>query len=378
MKRNEIKKGAPPTAIGLAPHNTSSPLVKYYITKSLDCQQSDECELIAKFAPKRADCVKLSDSYARLGELRKAYCTADCGTFLQYAHGVDDSGAVDPHGRLHSANFCRDRLCPMCAWRRTLKIYSQVSQIMFAMGSSFDYLFLTLTVPNCAPCALSDTISHLFRGFDRLFKRTRVKSAVQGYFRALEVTRNAENNTYHPHLHIILAVNPDYFSNGYIPHPEWLQMWRDAYGDQSITQVDIRRARAKAPGSDGLASAVAEIAKYAVKSGDYLTSDLSLTDSIISTLSRALRGRRLVHFGGIMRQVAKALKLDDPEDGDLINIGEELHPYVAQLIITYHWSAGCYGVLSREVVSLDAAEVIPDVPEGSVMYLNLDYKDGKK
>ena len=79
-----------------------------------------------------------------------------------------------------------------------------------------------------------------------------------------------------------------------------------------------------------------------------------------------------------MRQVAKALKLDDPEDGDLINIGEELHPYVAQLIITYHWSAGCYGVLSREVVSLDAAEVIPDAPEGSVMYLNLDYKDGKK
>ena len=31
--------------------------------------------------------------------------------------------------RLHGANFCRNRLCPMCNWRRSLKMYSQVSQI---------------------------------------------------------------------------------------------------------------------------------------------------------------------------------------------------------------------------------------------------------
>ena len=48
---------------------------------------------------------------------------AECGDTLAFLR--DASGKK----RLHSANFCRNRLCPMCNWRRSLKMYSQVSQI---------------------------------------------------------------------------------------------------------------------------------------------------------------------------------------------------------------------------------------------------------
>lgn len=370
MKKD--KKEAPLTAIRRTSISSSAELVHYYSTDLEACQESEIFELSTKFAPKRKDAELLSASYERLRERGRAVRVAECGTLVQFAHAVDSGGVVDSHGRLCSANFCRDRLCPLCAWRRTLKIYSQVSQIVSVIESKCQFLFLTLTIPNCSAEELSRTITKLMRGFDRLMKLKKVKTAVCGFFRALEVTRNAEQDTYHPHFHVILAVSPKYFKGkDYIRQDEWLQMWRDSYGDETITQVDIRRARGKS-GSDDLASAVAEMAKYTVKSSDYLTSDESTTDRIVLTLAGALKGRRLVHFGGIFKEIAKKLKLDDPEDGDLIHIGEELHPAVAQLILTYRWGIGLYKLEKRELFALDASQLIDGASEGSMAYLDLD------
>lgn len=366
------KTEAPLTAIRRTSNETSSELISNYSTKAVTCQPTEAMELVTKFAPKRTDGEKLSQSYARLGETRKAERCSDCGTWLQFSHSVDSNGAIDPHGRLVYANFCRDRLCPLCSWRRTLKIFSQVSKIMTVIEQDYEFLFLTLTVPNCTPEELPHTITKLMKGFDRLMKRKRIKTAVRGFFRALEVTRNSKNDTYHPHFHVILAVGKKYFKGtDYIPQAEWLQTWRDCYGDQSITQVDVRRARGK-DGTGDLGSAVSEIAKYSVKSGDYIKSDEAQTDRIVAVLAGALRNRRLTQYGGIFKDVAKALKLDDPEDGDLIHVNDELHPAVAQLVFTYKWSVGCYKIERRELVSLDASQFVDDVPEGSIVLLDLD------
>ena len=35
----------------------------------------------------------------------------------------------DKNKNLDQVNFCKDRLCPMCAWRKSLKIFGQISQI---------------------------------------------------------------------------------------------------------------------------------------------------------------------------------------------------------------------------------------------------------
>ncbi len=315
------------------------------------------CEIDSKFAPKRKKSVLLSESYTRIGYDSKASRVASCGTELSFAHTISPDGVVSEDGKLHSANFCKDRLCPMCAWRRSYKIFGQVSRIMEHIGDKYEYLFLTLTVPSVPAEELTETISRLVKAWSNLIRQKPFKTAVRGFFRALEVTRNNDPDSksyklYHPHFHVVLAVPKSYWNNCYITHDQWLEMWRKAYKDDSITQVDIRKAKSKdayqkagaQEAINMLSSAVAEIAKYAVKDTDYIhESDPALTDEIVTTLAGALARRRLTAYGGCFDDAFQKLKLDDAEDGDLVHINDEtINPALALLIVKYGWTAGAY------------------------------------
>lgn len=347
--------------------------MEYDTTNLVECQDTPEQELQEKFVPKKLQSELLAQSYSRIGYDSKAFRVADCGTFLEFARTIGRGSEGVPRGvptgnlagtqtanvskfKLHNANFCRDRLCPMCSWRRSYKIFGQVSQIMNVIGNKYAYLFLTLTVPNCAPEKLSQAITDVQKAWNRLIGYKRFETAVKGFFKALEVTRNAKVNTYHPHLHVVLAVDKKYFKGkDYISRDEWLSMWQKATKDDSITQVDIRRAKSKQT-ADGeqavqaLSSAVAEIAKYAVKSADYLINDdTRLTDEIVGVLVPALAQRRLCSFGGVFDEVRKQLQLDDAEDGDLIHLDGELNSDIAVQIYRYGWSAGAYKLIEVTV-----------------------------
>lgn len=74
---------------------------------------------------KRENTEKLKIAYDVINP-KKAERLEHCATYLEYEVSV-----VDPNKkRLRRGNFCKVRLCPMCAWRRSLKIYSQMSSIM--------------------------------------------------------------------------------------------------------------------------------------------------------------------------------------------------------------------------------------------------------
>lgn len=340
----------------------------YYSTENANCQDSvremcSECiELDTKFTPKRLSSLLLSASYGRLGESSKAQRVADCGTFLEFAHAIDANGVMDEKGKLHNANFCRDRLCPMCSWRRSYKIFAQVSQIMSLIGGKYKFIMLTLTVPNCAPDELSETVQRLFGAWGNLIRRKAFKKAVKGFFRALEVTRNKNNGTYHPHFHCILAVPLDYAeSDLYISRDEWLNMWRKCYQDESIISLDVRMAKGKNAETENcveaLSSAVAEIAKYAVKSSDYLIADdEALTDDIVSRLGSALKNKRLATFdrNGAFHNAREELQLDDAEDGDLVHLTDKIDPSLAYMIVRYGWSAGAYKMLDSYIKQLES------------------------
>lgn len=332
--------------------------IEQYTTKTAVCQVelpemcTEYTELEQKFAPKHISSIHLSESYRRIGYESKADRVFECGTFLEFAHSLEADGTVSEKGKLYNANFCKDRLCPMCAWRRSYKIFSQVSRIMVCIGPKYKFLMLTLTVPNCAPERLSETLERLFRAWSSLIRQKAFRGAVRGFFRALEITYNKQTNTYHPHFHAVLAVPLEYSpcEDFYISHDKWLDMWRKAYGDKNIVSVDIRVAKSKCKEADkcvdALSSAVAEIAKYSVKSSDYLfQGDDDLTDSIVGCLSVALHGRRLAHFGGVFADIAKQLKLDVDND-DLIRLDDTIDPSLAVMIVRYGWSAGVYKLIS--------------------------------
>lgn len=272
---------------------------------------------------------------------RKANRLLDCSTLLMF-------NILDEHTsrlKLKSMNSCRVRLCPVCAWRRTLKISSHAKKIFSYLEGNYSdtyiYLLLTLTVPNCLGNVLYDTITHLMKSFDRLMKRKEVKNIVRGWYRGLEVTHNHNINsksydTYHPHFHVLLVVDKSYLCNksverGYISRECWLKLWQECCRDESITQVDIRAVKPKKVNksddvlsSNGLLSAICEITKYAVKDKDYIIPyDWDLSQDIVSVLDKALDHRRLVAWGGILKEIKNKLSLDDEIDGDLVHIDDD-------------------------------------------------------
>lgn len=318
---------------------------------------SETLELFDKFAPKHRQSLSLSESYDRLGFSSKSIRVRDCGTSLVFSHAILPDGSPSPDGHLVQANFCRERLCPMCAWRRSYKIFGQVSQIMEQIGSSYRFVFLTLTAPNCSGSELKSTLDRFFKSWGKLIRRSFFQRSVLGYFRALEVTRNKSTGTYHPHFHCVLAVPLGYLSpRFFVSRDKWLNAWRECYGDERIISVDVRFARGKTQDgvecSEALSSAVAEIAKYSVKSSDYLVpSDFRLTDDIVLTLTEALHGRRLAQFGGVFASTAQVLKLDDVEQGDLVHLDSEIDPSLAQMIVRYQWSTGVYKMVSSTLLT---------------------------
>lgn len=358
--------------------------------KKQECQV--EKEIKKRFLPRKQESLLLSESYARIGcdyfnnslevegnaYIKRAERVSECGTFLEWGRTINDEY------KLHNANFCRDRLCPMCSFRRSYKIFSQVSSVMDVIENDYNFLFLTLTVPNVYGWELSKKIDKMNNAFTHKLRRHPLfKKVVKGYFRALEITHdnepnitakmynkkkeyynrqclsvgdvNPNYNKFHPHFHCILAVNKSYFQKSYIKHDEWLQMWRDAMDDQTITQVDIRKCKPKGEKLTkselqtykSLSSAVSEVAKYSVKSDSYIIkNNEELTDETVKHLSKILAGRRLCSMGGIFKstyaQIKKDLKLDDMEDGDLIHVEAKLRTDIFIQIYRYEWTAGAY------------------------------------
>lgn len=268
-----------------------------------------------------------------------------CGSYLVFADVVDrETGEASR--KLAAAEFCRDRLCPMCSWRKSLVTFSQVSQIMDRVDETRPGLvpiFLTLTVRNCAGLELGDCVTHLLRSWSRMMNKAGNRKPYrvsEGWFRALEITYNRESDTWHPHIHAIVLVREDYFDatkDDYISHDDWVAEWRWALRADYDPSVDVRTVKG------GQAKAIAEVAKYTVKPGEWLDlDDGEGTDERVELLARVLKGRRLTAFGGLMKEVRAQLKQEDAEVADLVHTGEDA-PARGDLVVAldrYEWQIG--------------------------------------
>lgn len=261
----------------------------------------------------------------------------ECGDTLVFLR--NDSGEK----RLHSANFCRNRLCPMCNWRRSLKMYSQVSQItdkILAIKKA-RFIFVTLTVRNPDGAHLAETIDLMNKGFKYITSKSQTfapakkfKESLQGYLKAIEITYNSVDDTYHPHIHCIFQVRPSYFSRDYITKNGWIELWQKAMGLDYSPSVKVETIK------NSTAKAVAEVAKYPTKSADLLKikNEEQAVQALI-VLAKTMKGRRLITFGGDFAAVKRELKLDDIETGDLINTEQETENFNPVAKVIYRWRA---------------------------------------
>lgn len=277
--------------------------------------------------------------------------------------------------RLHDAAFCRVRLCPMCQWRRSLKLGFQARAVISAAnaaktsrdGAGYGWLMLTLTVRNVPGSDLGHTLDHLHAALNKMQHCQQWKAAVQGWMRATEITRNYNSRspwygTYHPHLHLLLCVNKRYFkSAAYISRDGWQKLWQHYADTDYPPEVDVRAIRDKKTGklaqeedAASISGAVAETSKYIAKPAAYLSpEDAAGSLDAVKVLDLATESRRLTAWGGVLKDTARRLKLDDVETGDLIHIDEEDSgdpvADAAAEYISYAWSVGARDYLQMGI-----------------------------
>lgn len=322
-----------------------------------------QSEIASRWTPKR----ELTDLLVSIYD----HLTADQDIDISAArvHRLDNCGSYLEFGfspellkwKLKSANFCRDRLCPMCQWRKSLKMFSQVSSVMNWLSASASYkscryAFLTLTLKSCSDAELKDNINVLLSGFGELTHHSKIfrKKVVAGTFRALEITRNKKTGLWHPHLHVILALTSNYFKHGlgfYMTHDQWSELWGKCIDADYNPVIDIRMIKSYKPENcisteELYSKAIAEVTKYAVKGSDFIDPlDLNKTTENVKTLLKSITGKRLYSFTGCFFEARKALKLDDIEEGDLVNTDpdqDQVNIELANMIIKYQWKGGVY------------------------------------
>ncbi|MGW7856031.1 protein rep [Staphylococcus xylosus] len=260
----------------------------------------------------------------------------DCNTFLSF---VADKTLEKQ--KLYKANSCKNRFCPVCAWRKARKDALGLSLMMqyIKQQENKEFIFLTLTTPNVMSDELENEIKRYNNSFRKLIKRKKVGSVIKGYVRKLEITYNKKRDDYNPHFHLLIAVNKSYFTDKryYISQQEWLDLWRDVTGISEITQVQVQKIR------QNNNKELYEMAKYSGKDSDYL-----INQKVFDVFYNSLKGKQVLVYSGLFKEAKKKLK-----DGDLDYL-KEIDPteYIYQIF--YIWKQKEY--LASELYDLTEQE----------------------
>ncbi len=260
----------------------------------------------------------------------------ECNTFLSF---VADKTLEKQ--KLHKSNLCKNRFCPVCAWRKARKDALGLSLMMQYIKQKEDkqFIFLTLTTPNVTVEHLESEIKNYNKALKKMIERKKVKSIIKGYVRKLEITYNQKRDDYNPHFHVLIAVNKSYFTDKryYISQKEWLELWRDVTGNQAITQVHVQKVK------QNNNKELYEMAKYSGKDSDYL-----VNQKVFDAFYKALKGKQVLVYSGLFKDARKKLK-----NGELDYLKEsDPTEYIYQIF--YVWNQKEY--LASEIYDLTEEE----------------------
>lgn len=317
-------------------------------------EQDFNQELKSKFLPKKRLSRKVAAVYHALGDEGRAKKVYNCSDVIEVVKL--DTGEI----KLSNVHFCKDQFCPLCAWRKELKMYNQCKKVVdHIKKDEYSFIFITLTVRNCKcdPKVLKATINDMNKGYNKLIRRSCYKSAFKGVLKTLEVTYDGDKlitpsmykrkkeyyvrhnlrigdpnptfDTLHPHFHLLVAVPKNYFTSElYIKQEDLLQDWAEVCNLAYAPSVRIQKVTNKKISKKGkvyihdFSSAVAELAKYPVKCTDYLKYDNETNKKVLNAVSVALYRVKMFIFTGVLKQARQELQLSDIDD-DLLNIDDD-------------------------------------------------------
>ena len=275
----------------------------------------------------------------------------NCNHFMRYY--------TDKHfekRKLMQANSCKNRFCPICAWRKAHKDAMKHMIILkkLALDKKYAFLFVTLTAPSVSGERLREELDDYAKAFKRFSETKAFEKINVGYIRKLEITYNENRNDYHPHYHLLICVNKSYFtSKNYIKHEKWLTMWQIAKRDNNITNVDVRKVN-----SD---NAFLEISKYTAKDSEYMKNDDKKGD-IFSVLYDSMKGKQAITYNKIFKELNLKYK-----SGSLDYLKElDETKYVFKVI--YKWFKNHYEEIeSVELTETELSEI--DTVNDEILFL---------
>lgn len=233
---------------------------------------------------------------------------------------------VKDNGTVSALNSCKNRVCTICNWRNARKKFSIMKQIFEIVDEQIhlEYLLVTCTIKNVKAEKLSATISDMMAAVNRMQSSRHWKKRVKAYVRNMEITYNKGKNNFHPHIHYIIGVPSDYYTNPdlYWKTYHWRKLWEESMQIDYNSQYDLEPIKR---GTD-LEHSLCEISKYAVK----MTSAVKQkSPEVVHQLMLSMRRRRLIAYGGLFKEAFKAIRADRKNGADADNNGRpEGTPYI--------------------------------------------------
>lgn len=297
---------------------------------------------LVKWSDKKRQNLKISNKMIDAGFPERGTRMRFCGQYLDLRYCPDCGKSI-----VSSANLCRDRLCPTCSWRLSLKRFAEMCNTISYINDldTFDAGFLTLTVKNCKPENLRFTLDMMAKAWNRMRADRTFKKLMIGSARSVEVTYNEITKTFHPHFHIIILYTPtDEGEMRALTNRLWANACKLDYTPITDFRVITDKEGAGVNiDNENLTKAILETFKYAVKSDELA----DMPTGIFRSLVLGIGGVRMVSYTGIIKEARKTLnyksdELED-EDGEIIiekcPCGRELQKAVLQWSFTdqqYH------------------------------------------
>ena len=305
---------------------------------NITCQQPGAQSLQAddpkaKWAAKKKRAASLANAFAKRPEKRVrrwAERISGCANQLSFTYTKHNGGW---RKELREARLCRVRTCPICHWRRSLKLAADLQIRVAAVREEYPDIqasLLTFTVRNCTKRQVRETVKAMLAAWNKVNQRKRFKGAVLGWVRALEVTpgKRGRKDDAHPHLHVLVFHEKDISHDNNV----WADEWADALG------LDYQPICHATP-VNSLESAVSEVSKYLVKQAD-------APDEWVADMALQLDGIRAMGSGGILRTITgDELETTDADPDTLLPdppVGERIPPWCTCVVIGYRWDGKTY------------------------------------
>ena len=232
---------------------------------------------------------------------------------------------------------CHSKFCSICNQVKSKKWARELFKVSTLLQKEQEqrFLFLTLTIKNMKISELDLTIKEMNKKWKKLWERYLSKQ-FNGFVKILEITF-PNGDMAHPHFHILLTANKNYFYKSnidYLKTEDISNLWKRVLKVDYQPIVDIRIIKPKKDKQgnrilkEALPAVISEMLKYPMKDTDYNKLNQETMVELYSNLYR----KRLIATGGNLKM---SINKNDNQELEIEKEDMEDYEKIAYIVMKY-------------------------------------------